>query len=234
MVGFGNFNFSFLQNSFVGKGSSLFPTSNTAFQNGFVQNNNNKSDTNIYKSDLFNPSTSILADITPTQQLNYLGQKFNVPFNNNLDKYQQDVAKAVIKAKAKEYGVPLNIAYGIAGNESGFKMWSDIQKNIPVQGKNKSGGVLRSTDWGVMQINDKAHPNVAEKAKYNMEVNIEYGLKFLAGRRNVAKGNLNLGFGDWDKTIASYNLGHSPSSANDFKIAQNYVSRVKSNSLKYV
>jgi len=226
MTGIEN-NFSLQIGSLAGNET---PQINVPFQN--ISTTNPSS--NLNKTDSFKPSTSIMNNITPIQQLNYLGLKYNVPFNNDLDKFQEDIAKAVITSKANELGIPLKIAFGIAGNESGLKMWSNIQKGTVIKGKNIRAGVLNSTDWGVMQINDKAHKNVASKVKNNLELNIEYGLKFLAEQRTSVKGNLHLGFGDWDKTIASYNLGHSPSSANDLKIAKNYVSRVKNNSSKYI
>ena len=46
------------------------------------------------------------------------------------------------------------------------------------EGKNVRNGVLSSTDWGAMQINDKAHPKAFPRAKHDLEYNIDYGLNF--------------------------------------------------------
>ena len=170
---------------------------------------------------------------SPTQQILDLGKKYNIPYKGeNINTYQSRVLKSVIMHKAMEHGIPMNVALGIAGNESGWKMWSDPNKGKLVEGKNIRNGSVSSTDWGAMQINDKAHPKAFPRAKYDLEYNIDYGLSFLANRSKKIQGDLNLGFGTWDRTIASYNLGHNPSDASDYEIAKKYVSRVKSNSLK--
>jgi len=168
---------------------------------------------------------------SPREQIMDLGRKYNVPFDGNINTYQSKVIKAALIQKARQLGIPENVALGIAGNESGWKMWSDVDRGIVLQGKNIRNGFLESTDWGAMQINDRANPKAFPRAKYDLEYNIDYGLNFLARRRNKIKGSLGLGFGDWDRTIASYNLGHNPSTTNGYKIANRYVSRVKERSI---
>ncbi len=169
----------------------------------------------------------------PSQQLTQLGQKYGVPFQGgSLERYQSDVIKAIIKVKAREKGIPEQVALGMAGNESGWKMWSDVSKGTLVQGRNVREGILKSTDWGVMQINDKAHGTSAvfPRVKYDLEFNIDYGLTFLARQREKIKGDLGLGLGDWDRTVASYNLGHDPKTEKSLAIAQRYVTHVSNRS----
>lgn len=166
---------------------------------------------------------------TPRDQLVALGQKYGVPYTPGQDEkqFQKQVIQQVIRHKARTHGIPERIALAIAMNESGQKMWSDLDKGTLVAGRNVRDGVLKSTDWGVMQINDKAHPRAFPRAKTDLEYNIDYGLSYLARQRQRVQGDLNLGFGDWDRTIASYNLGHNPSTERAYAIAERYVSHVQ-------
>lgn len=161
---------------------------------------------------------------SPAQQLVSLGQKYGVPQRSgNLNSYQSDVIKAIIQVKARQYGIPEQVALGISGNESGWKMWKNVSTGELIEGRNVRDGVLSSTDWGAMQINDKAHSRAFPRAKQDLEYNIDYALSFLARQRQSIRGDMGLGFGDWDRTVASYNLGHNPSSRRDYQIASNYV-----------
>lgn len=169
---------------------------------------------------------------SPTQQIMELGKKYKIPYSGNISTYQQQVIKAVIMHKAIQYDVPLNVALGICGNESSWSMWSNVSSGKLEQCKNIRSGKLSSSDWGAMQINDKAHPEAFPRAKLDLEFNIDYGLRFLSKKNNKVSGDLKLGFGDWDRTIASYNLGHNPTTQKDYEIAKNYVSRVKNKSLR--
>jgi hypothetical protein len=180
----------------------------------------------IYPQAMGGIPTNLSGIKTPTQQIIDVGQKYNIPYTGDINSYQTRVVKALIMHKAMEYGVPLNIALGVAGNESGWKMWSNIEKGTLVKCVNSG-----STDWGAMQLNDNAHKKVFPRAKQDLEYNVDYGMKFLANRINSIKGSLKLGFGEWDRAVASYNLGHNPSSKRDYEIAQKYVSRVKKQSL---
>lgn len=164
---------------------------------------------------------------SPAQQLASLGQKYGVSNSKgDLNRYQSDVIKAVVTAKARQYGIPEQVALGISGNESGWKMWKNVATGELVQGRNVRDGELKSTDWGAMQINDKAHSKAFPRVKQDLEYNIDYALRFLARQRESIKGDLGHGFGDWDRTVASYNLGHNPSSNRDYQIASNYVGHV--------
>ena len=181
------------------------------------------------------PNSSILAPAasssfngqSPQQQLLSLGAKYGVPFKGaDLNRYQSDVIKAVIRVKARELGIPEHVALGISGNESGWKMWKDVTTGSLIEGRNVRDGVLKSTDWGAMQINDKAHAKAFPRAKQDLEYNIDYGLRFLARQRQSIQGDLGLGLGDWDRTVASYNLGHDPSTQKSYQIASRYVGHV--------
>lgn len=170
---------------------------------------------------------------SPLQQLQYLATKYQVQSQGlSPEQLQTAVIQTILRVKAREYGIPESIALGLAGSESGWKMWSDLDKGIVIQGRNIREGILKSSDWGVMQINDKAHgsPAVFPRVKYDLEFNIDYGLRFLARQRRSIRGDLGLGLGDWDRTVASYNLGHDPRSARSLAIAQRYVSRVRAHS----
>lgn len=163
----------------------------------------------------------------PADQLQALGQKYGVArqAGESLRQYESKVIKAIVRHKAREHGIPERIALGIAANESGFRMWKDSSGEV-LQGRNVRDGVLKSTDWGAMQINDKAHPRAFPRVQHDLEYNIDYGLSYLARQRSRIKGNLGLGLGDWDRTVASYNLGHDPKSANALSIARRYVGKV--------
>lgn len=182
-------------------------------------------------------------DTLAVQELKKIGEKYQIVFvpGENLDAYQHKVVKAVVIAKAKEHGIPKNVALGMAGLESEMKMWENVEGKNPivVQGKNfvwrkdknhpsaKAKKILTSTDWGVMQINDKAHPEAFPGVKDDLEKNIDYGLTLLSSIRHEVKGSLEYGFGDWDRTIGAYNLGHNPSGKDDHRIARRYILAVK-------
>lgn len=171
---------------------------------------------------------------SPRQQLMSLGQKYGVPYTGgDINNYQKNLIKTIIRFKAREHGIPEHIALGIAGNESGWKMWKNLDKGELVAGRNVRDGQLKSTDWGVMQINDKAHPRAFPRVKQDLEYNIEYGLSYLARQRNKVSGDLNLGLGDWDRTVASYNLGHNPKTERAYQIAARYVGHVSNRASQF-
>lgn len=174
------------------------------------------------------PAASVSTSGSARQQLMQLGQKYGVAYTSgqSLASYQKRVVQQIVRVKAREYGIPESIALAISKNESGQQMWKDLSAGTLVAGRNVREGQLLSTDWGAMQINDKAHPSAFPRAKTDLEYNIDYGLRYLARQRERVQGSLNLGFGDWDRTIASYNLGHNPSTERAYAIAERYVSHV--------
>ena len=165
-----------------------------------------------------------------TFELEKLATKYNVTIapGDTVANNQQKIIKQIVKVKAKEMGIPEAVAIGMVGHESGWTMWKNVDQSTLINCPNKKNGKLLSTDWGAMQVNDKAHPEVFPKVKKDVEANIEFGLQYLKWNRNSAKGSMNIGFGDWDKTIASYNLGHKPVNDNDMSIALPYLKRVRS------
>lgn len=161
---------------------------------------------------------------TATETLLAMAQKYGVtiPAGESMTQHQPAIVKAMVTAIAAKHDVPANVALGVSGHESGgWKMWQNVDKGLVVKGAN-----LSSTDWGVMQINDGAHPKAFPRAKKDIEYNIEYGIKFLAEQHKRFSGSLNLGFGDWDKTLAAYNLGHSPSKS-ELPQAKQYIKGIK-------
>lgn len=161
---------------------------------------------------------------TATETLSAMAEKYGVtiPAGESVAQHQPAIVKAMVIAIAAKHDVPANVALGVSGHESGgWKMWKNVDKGLLVKGVN-----LSSVDWGVMQINDDAHPKAFPKAKKDIEYNIEYGIKFLAEQHKRFSGSLNLGFGDWDKTLAAYNLGHSPSKI-ELPRAKQYIKGIK-------
>jgi hypothetical protein len=175
------------------------------------------------------PSGTISTTGSARQQLTQLGQKYGVNYTagQSLETYQKRVIQQIVRVKAREHGIPEAIALAISKNESGQQMWKNVSAGTLVEGRNIREGQLLSTDWGAMQINDKAHPGAFPRAKTDLEYNIDYGLAYLARQRDRVQGSLNLGFGDWDRTIASYNLGHNPGTERAYAIAERYVSHVR-------
>jgi len=164
------------------------------------------------------------------KQLEELAVKYNVtiPEGEKIDKYQTDIVKAIVTTKAQEYNIPLAIALGVSGHESGWKMWKNVSKESLQNCRNKDDeGNVISTDWGVMQINDKSHSHVFPKAKKNIEANVDYGLRYLSGQYKTYHGSLGMGFGDWDMAIASYNLGSRPRTVEKVTMGKIYIHKVR-------
>lgn len=137
---------------------------------------------------------------------------------------QVRVIKAEVMASADRLGVPRALALAVSGHESGgWKMW---EQNVVSNANRADSGNLLSTDWGVMQINDKAHPHAFPRASQDLAYNVEYGLNYLAELHQVYQGNLNQGFGDWDATLAAYNLGHTPT-VDEMPTARRYLGRLR-------
>lgn len=176
-----------------------------------------------------------LSESSPRQQLRTLAS-----YHPRRGKSQRELIQAVVRNQARLNQVPETVALGISGHESGgWKMWT----GRPQQGSQTAqssqstretlfninydpSGRVASTDWGVMQINDQAHPEAFPRARHDVAYNIAYGTALLARTHQVYRGSLNLGFGDWDKTIAAYHLGHAPSAA-EMPHIKNYVAKIR-------
>ena len=139
---------------------------------------------------------------------------------------QTELVKTIVSETADRYGIPRRIALGLSGHESGgWRMWQDATGEV-IQNQNPAVGDRQaSSDWGVMQINDLAHPQAFPQAREDLRFNIDYGLRYLAALHRVYKGSLNQGFGDWDVTLAAYHLGHPPD-ADEMPGSLSYLSKI--------
>jgi hypothetical protein len=178
---------------------------------------------------LIHPSkqNQLPVDASSSQQLVHWAQTYHLPMRP-IDSLQMRVVRARVMDLAKKHTIPRAVALGVSGQESGgWNMWDNRTLSDVVQNQNPAmSGLLKSSDWGVMQINDLAHPKAFPEARQNMDFNIDYGLKFLSELHKHYKGNLNRGFGDWDITLATYNLGHPPT-ANEIHIAYRYLAKTR-------
>ena len=124
---------------------------------------------------------------------------------------QAELVKTVVSETALRYAVPRRIALGLSGHESGgWRMWESDSGEVLHNQNPAVGDRQASTDWGVMQINDLAHPEAFPQARQDLRFNVDYGLRYLAELHQIYRGSLNQGFGDWDVTLAAYpGEGHS-------------------------
>lgn len=229
-------------------GTTSVVSNNTGQKNKqslFIASDQNKTDaTKTSNSSLSQPDAVKLkthvAKTVPVKpqsikQLEELAQKYNIiiPEGEKIEKHQTEIVKAVVIAKSKEYNIPLAIAMGVSGQESDWTMWRNVSKELPELNRNKNdNGNVISTDWGVMQINDKSHFHVFPKVKKNLEANVEYGLKYLVAQYKVYHGSMGMGFGDWDVAIASYNLGSRPRTVEKVTMGKIYINRVRAKAKK--
>jgi hypothetical protein len=108
--------------------------------------------------------------------------------------------KSIIKAIARQAGVPVALALSIAQHESNFEPWV---KNI---NHNKDGST--STDYGTFQLNDSVIKTIGQKDPNNPVVknpfdligNIKEGVNLLKTHYTKHKGDIN-------KTILAYARG---------------------------
>lgn len=149
-----------------------------------------------------------LSDLEPAEQLHQLAQEYQIELpSGELHIQQKHLAQKLIALTALQYGVPPEIALSLSGHESaGWYMWrknGQTQKNT-----NIFQGMEHSSDWGLMQLNDAAHPELFPRAQSDMRFNIVQGIAFLAELHGSIRGNMDQGFGEWDATLAAYHLGH--------------------------
>lgn len=160
------------------------------------------------------PEQTASQNVLPyAEQIQALTQKYGVSPSASAELQQRRVAKAILVRNARFHEVPVELVLGISGYESGgWQMW-DAQAQ-PLRSVNRlRNGQVHSSDWGMMQINDLAHPEAFPRAKHDLEYHIGYAVAYLAALHPQAQGSLNLGFGKWDRTLAAYYLGHTPSPA---------------------
>lgn len=99
--------------------------------------------------------------------------------------------RRMLSEVADRHGIPPEILMAIAYKESNWRHYG------------RDGGVLRGrwspTDQGIMQINEKAHPNAFPRARTDMRYNIEYGARYLKYQFERYK--------NWNDAVAAYNTG---------------------------
>ena len=77
--------------------------------------------------------------------------------------------QSLIVSKANQYGVPPQIALGVAAHESGF--------NDQAVNRNNPNG---TSDWGVMQLNDTTVQTMGVSNPLDPEQNVDAGVRLLA------------------------------------------------------
>ena len=102
---------------------------------------------------------------------------------------------AEIEQAATRTKVPVEILKAVAWQETGWKhtVHGAVVKNI---NRDKSGQAV-SADWGIAQINDRAHPKAFPRAKADARFNLEYAGRLLRSLYNQV--------GDWNKAVERYN-----------------------------
>jgi uncharacterized FlaG/YvyC family protein len=112
-----------------------------------------------------------------------------------------------ITKECERIGLPVKIGLAIAWTESRMKQYNKSGK--PLAGENKKDGKVLSTDWGLMQINDKQWKDTydIERVKTDWQYNVRVGLEIAldeykaagkAGEENLARA-----------TYSGYNAGRS-------------------------
>jgi len=104
--------------------------------------------------------------------------------------------KTIIESTAKKHKVPSNILLAIAWKESGWHHYNDNGTVVEGRNLNKKGKLI-STDWGIMQVNDHAHPQAFPRAKEDIRYNIDFSVRLLK--------SLHKEQGSWQKAIRAYN-----------------------------
>ncbi len=164
-----------------------------------------------------------LSPYSPQHQLQALARRY-VHLNSE---EPRALIQAAVRQHALVHHIPLTVALGISGHESGgWQMWHPKTRKPLANVNYGAGGQVVSTDWGVMQINDRAHPEAFPRARQDIAHNIAFGMALLAKTHQVYRGSLNLGFGTWDTTIAAYHLGHAPT-ASEMPQVQHYIQQLK-------
>jgi len=104
--------------------------------------------------------------------------------------------KELIVSTAKKHKVPADIALAVAWKETGWNHYSDDGTVVAGRNCNKNGKLI-STDWGIMQVNDHAHPQAFPRAKTDIRYNIDFSVRLL---KSLYKEQ-----GSWQKAIRAYN-----------------------------
>lgn len=123
----------------------------------------------------------------------------------------------LLNRAADKYNISRQILKAVALRESNWRMYNS--NGTSVSGRNST-----SIDWGIMQINDSAHPKAFPRAKYDIVYNIEYGAKYLSKQYRR--------YGNWYDAVAAYNAGSAIRKNREY-INQKYVNFVFANIQKF-
>jgi soluble lytic murein transglycosylase-like protein len=121
----------------------------------------------------------------------------------------QQIQQMIVDA-ANQYGVPPNIALGIASHESGFNP-NAINSNNPNGTK----------DWGVMQLNDTTVQTMGVQNPLDPQQNIDAGVQLLSNLLNRYNGDVNSAL--WAYASGPGNVGPDKTPNT---IAQNFINYV--------
>jgi hypothetical protein len=163
----------------------------------------------------------------PMAQLERLSTKYGVRPQADLKAWQRDLTRAIITAEARQQGIPPEIPLSVAYHESRMMMWTDPRSGKVVHNDNMRNGQLSSTDFGVMQINNRAHARAFPQVSTDMEANITYGVAMLARINRKYGQDLGMGLGRWDAVYAVYGLGHIPKTDSERAWAQRIANQYK-------
>lgn len=123
----------------------------------------------------------------------------------------QQIQQMIVDA-ANRYGVPPNLALGIASHESGFNPNA-------VNTANPNG----TKDWGVMQLNDTTVKTMGVTNPLDPEQNIDAGVSLLSSLLNRYGGDPNQALWAYASGPGNVGPGKAPNS-----IAQNFINYVTS------
>lgn len=146
----------------------------------------------------------------PLVQMQRLSVKYGVRPQADVKAWQKALVTAIITAESRAQGIDPALPLSVAYHESRLQMWSDPRTGKVVHNDNLRNGTLSSTDFGVMQINNKAHARAFPQVANDMEANIRYGVSLLARIDRKYGQDLGLGLGRWDAVYVVYGLGHVP------------------------
>lgn len=118
---------------------------------------------------------------------------------------------------ANKYQIPPAILKGLAFLESGWRQYDKTGKAIH--------GRVVGVDQGIMQINERFHPEAFPRARHDIQYNIEVGAAYLKSHFDR--------YDNWTKAIAAYNAGSIKYDQKGHIANQSYVDLVKMNSVKF-
>jgi peptidoglycan hydrolase-like protein with peptidoglycan-binding domain/uncharacterized membrane-anchored protein YhcB (DUF1043 family) len=133
-----------------------------------------------------------------------------------------------IKLRCAAIGLPEDIGLAIAWTESSMTQFN--KDGNTKNNKNYINGIVDSTDWGIMQINDKSWRTVydIDKIKTDWKYNVDCGLNIALdkyreairlGEENIARATYS-GYNTWRK-IDRYRTENDPRDARFWEIYQN-------------